>query len=100
MLELGRVSAADFEPLLHSRFHLIFDSSSSFDLELVEVTERVRTTPSPGRSPFTLLFKGDPNQVHPPPMYRIEQDTLGPMDLFISPVRADQEGCYYEAVFV
>ena len=68
MLELDRASAADFEPLLHSHFRLISDSPSSLDLELVEVTERVRTSPGPGRSPFALLFKGDPKQVHSPQM--------------------------------
>jgi uncharacterized protein DUF6916 len=99
MLALDRASAADFEPFLHSNFRLASGSSPSFALELMEVTERVQTSAGSGRSPFALLFKGGPDPVHPPQMYRIEHDDLEAMDLFISPVRADQEGCYYEAIF-
>jgi hypothetical protein len=98
MLELDRAGAADFAPLLHSRFRLAVDEIS-LPLELVEVNESGRRGASADRSPFNLLFKGSPDKCLAPQMYRIEHETLGAMDLFISPVRADQDGYYYEAVF-
>jgi len=96
MLELDRVSAEDFEPLLHSRFRVVA-GDLSLDFELVEVAGRKSATQE--RSPFSLLFKGPRDNLLPQQMYRIEHETLGPMELFIVPVREDQNGYYYEAVF-
>jgi hypothetical protein len=98
MLELDRVSAADFAPLLHSCFRLAV-GKLSLDLELVEVNDSGRQSSTQGRSPFALLFKGDPDKGLPQQMYRIEHATLGAMELFIVPVRADRDGYYYEAIF-
>ena len=98
MLELDGLHAADFAPLLHGNFRIIA-GKHSLELELVEVDESQRKRPAETRAPFSLLFKGAPDQLLPQHMYRIEQETLGAMDLFIVPVRADQSGCYYEAIF-
>jgi hypothetical protein len=96
MLELDRVDFTDFEPLLHSCFR-ITTGELSLDLELVEVTGRKSATSQ--RAPFALLFKGARNRLLPQQMYRIEHEKLGPMELFIVPVREDEHGYYYEAVF-
>jgi hypothetical protein len=98
MLELDRVSAADFSPYLHSCFRLAA-GKSSLELELVEVTDSGRKRVPESRSSFSLLFKGTKEQLLPQQMYRIEHDKLGAMDLLIVPVREDQSGYYYEAIF-
>jgi hypothetical protein len=98
MLPLDRVSAADFTPHLHSRFRLTAEKLS-FELELVEVNDTGRKSAPESRSSFSLLFKAAPDQRLPQQMYRIEHDKLDAMDLFIVPVRADQKGYYYEAIF-
>jgi hypothetical protein len=96
MLELDRVSADDFEPLLHSRFR-VTAGDLSLDFELVEVKGRKSATQA--RSPFCLLFKGPRDKLLPQQMYRLEHETLDPMELFLVPVREDENGYYYEAVF-
>jgi hypothetical protein len=98
MLALDRVSAADFTPHLHSRFRLAA-GKVSLELELVEVNDTGRKSAPEGRSSFSLLFKGAKDNVLPQQMYRIEHDKLDAMDLFIVPVRADQNAYYYEAIF-
>jgi hypothetical protein len=32
-------------------------------------------------------------------MFRLEHDKIGAIDLFLVPVRKDEQGLYYEAVF-
>lgn len=99
MLELDRVGAADFSPLLQDPFRLVTADGASLDLELVEVHESARNRPGQERCCFSLLFKGTRDQLLPQQMYRMEHATLGLMDLLIVPVREDQNGYYYEAVF-
>lgn len=99
MLELDRVGAADFSPLLHDNFRLVTADASPLDLELVEVHESARQRPAQKRSSFSLLFKGSRDSLLPQQMHRMEHATLGAMDLFLVPVQEDQNGYYYEAVF-
>lgn len=98
MLALDRVTAADFSPFLHSRFRLTVDKIS-LELELVEVKDIGRKSAPDSRSPFALLFKGTKDNLLSQQMYRIEHDKLEAMDLFIVPIRADQDAYYYEAIF-
>ncbi len=98
MLELDQVGAGDFSPHLHGRFRLTA-SEVPFELELVEVHETGRTSTTRKQSPFSLLFKGTRDHLLPQQLYRIEHDALGPMDLFLVPVKQDNDGYYYEAVF-
>ncbi len=98
MLELDRVSAADFLPYLNSCFRLAA-GEFSLELELVEVNDSGRKRVPESRSSFSLLFKGTKEKFLPQQMYRIEHDKLGAMNLLIVPVREDQNGYYYEAVF-
>jgi hypothetical protein len=99
MLELDKVSAADFSPLLHDTFRLVTSDGATLDLELVETYESARPRPAQERFSFSLLFKGTRDKLLPQQMYRMEHATLGAMDLMIVPVREDQDGYYYEAVF-
>jgi hypothetical protein len=99
MLELDRVAAADFSPLLHDTFRLMTAEGAALDVELVEVHESGRNRPGQERSSFSLLFKGTRDQLLPQQIYRMGHATLGPMDLMIVPVREDPNGYYYEAVF-
>ena len=99
MLELDRVGAADFSPLLDDTFRLVTPDGASLDLELVELYESGRNRPGQERSSFSLLFKSTRDKLLPQQMYRMEHATLGVMDLMIVPVREDQDGYYYEAVF-
>ena len=99
MLDLARAGAADFSPLLHSVFKLIAADAEAQDLELVEIYESGRNRPGQERSSFSLLFKGTKDKLLSQQVYRLEHAALGRLDLLIVPVRQDQNGYYYEAVF-
>jgi hypothetical protein len=99
MLDLNRVGAADFSPLLHDTFRLVTLDGVSLDLELVEVHESGRKRPQQEGCCFSLLFKGARDRLLPQQMYRMQHATLDVMELMIVPVQEDQSGYYYEAVF-
>jgi hypothetical protein len=99
MLDLAKVGAADFSNRVGDKFRLKAADNLSFDLELMEVHDTGRKSSTRTQSPFSLLFKGPRENLLVQQMYRIENGTLGAMDLFLVPVRQDQNGYYYEAVF-
>lgn len=98
MLDLANVGAADFSPRVGDKFRLTAPDLS-YDLELMEVHDTGRKSSTRTQSPFSLLFRGSRENLLGQQMYRIENGTLGEMDLFLVPVREDQNGYYYEAVF-
>lgn len=65
-------------------------------LVLVEATE-VRA--ARGWEAFSLVFRGPADAFLPQGSYRFHHDALGDFDLFFTPIRQDQLGFYYEAVF-
>lgn len=48
---------------------------------------------------FSLLFVGPPRPVLPQATYRLENDEMGGMDIFLVPVGPQDGGMGYEAVF-
>jgi hypothetical protein len=92
-VDLGALTAADFEPRLHDRFRLVPDGAEPFDVELVEVSEIPREPG--GRAPFTLVFQGGPSPPLPQRIQRLQHDELGVLEIFLVPIAADR----YEAVF-
>jgi hypothetical protein len=86
----------EFASALNSRFCARVADSSDFDLSLVQFNDVVSNSV---QEIFTLLFRGP---LDAPPMqniYQLEHDTLGSMELFMVPVKRDEAGLYYEAVF-
>ena len=86
----------EFTAQLNSRFRLHIDSDNSVDAFLVESNSVVTNEVQQG---FSLMFRA-PSEA--PPVqntYRLEHERLGAMDLFLVPVRKDDDGLYYEAIF-
>ena len=92
-VDLGALTAADFEPLLHDRFRVVAQDAPAFDVELVEVTEIPREPG--GRAPFSLVFHGGPDSPIPQRIHRVEHERLGALEIFLVPIAPDR----YEAVF-
>ena len=85
-----------FARQLNSRFRVERHGAGAVTLELVEAGE-VRSS---GRSEtFSILFRGPPDVFLPQAIYRFEHDAIGAFDLFTVPIRRDQDGVYYEALF-
>jgi len=65
-------------------------------LVLVEATEMRAVR---GWEAFSLVFRGPADLFCPQGSYRFRHDALGDFELFFTPIRQDQLGFYYEAVF-
>ena len=92
MADLGKLTIADFAPLLNERFR-INPGEQPFEVELVEVTEIPREPG--GRAPFSLEFQGGPSPPLPQSIYRVEHVALGALEIFLVPIAASR----YQAVF-
>jgi hypothetical protein len=93
-------TAADFEPLVGSRFELIEADADGDCLWLESVTEVGRPGlggPS-GRAPFSLIFKGRPNGCREQASYRLRHPTLGETTLLLVPVDRPGREPLFEAV--
>jgi hypothetical protein len=55
---------------------------------------------APGRrAPFSIVFSGPAASIQPQGTYRLEHETLGPIELFLVALQPDAAGARYEAVF-
>jgi hypothetical protein len=82
---------------LNTKFRLSVEPEKMIDLELVEVNE---SGDVPGQAErFSAFFCGPLEPFLPQSIYTMEHEQLGSFDLFIVPIRKDEQGFYYEAVF-
>ena len=98
MLALDQIESTLFHPLLGQTFRLVAETTS-LDLELVEVSANERLRRDNRRAPFALLFRATSGGHLPQRIYHLDHAQLGAMEIFLVPVRRDENGCYYEAIF-
>jgi len=96
-MDLGALTAGDFEPLVSERFRLASEAATPFEVELIDVSEA--GAPGSSRSQFSLVFRGGPAPPLPQGIHRLAHDGLGRLDLFLVPIGPDADGQRYEAVF-
>jgi hypothetical protein len=69
-------------------------------LVLSEVTNLARPeSPSPRRSPFSLIFRGPFRPQLVQRIWPLEHAALGRLEIFLVPIGPDAAGMRYEAVF-
>lgn len=95
---LEELRAADFEEALRQAFTLRQESGETLALVLDAVTRRPLATPG-GRESFSLVFESESGVALPQRIYRLEQATLGVLDVFLVPLGPGTAGMRYEAVF-
>jgi hypothetical protein len=95
------LAAADFRSHLGERFGFRAGDEEGlrFDTTLMDVAEHPERRVPGGRTPFTLLFRADPDCAAPQRTYVVEHDALGGLEIFLVPVSRDADGMRYEAVF-
>lgn len=81
---------------LNTRFRMMLDGAAPMEVELIEVKPG-RSTPR--QEQFALLFRGPQDAPAQQGVFRLEHEKIGAVDLFLVPVRKDEQGLYYEAVF-
>lgn len=86
-----------FEKLLHTKFNIKFDEQHSYEVELIQVIKG-EEIPSLQIEPFSLLFKGNPNEkIFAQNTYTISSPQTDSLSLFLVPTQPDKSGIYYEA---
>lgn len=103
---LNDLTHATFAEQLGSPFQLQLGGAAPLLLELVDATEwnqpaaeLNRAALGPGRTPFSLLFRGPRQPVLPQKIYLLEHDRLGRLEIFLVPLGPEGEAMRYEAVF-
>ena len=100
---LDRLTATSFAPAVGETFVLDAGDAGQLELELLEASlhdpSAPAEDPSGERAPFTLVFRGPTEPVLPQSIYRIEHESVGPLEIFIVPIAQDAAGTTYEAVF-
>lgn len=100
---LDRLTVDSFKPAVGSAFTIGDPAGTHVSLELVDAYTHDPDAPaedeSGTRSPFTLLFRGPSDPILPQRIYRLEHESLEPLEIFIVPLGVDAEGTRYEAIF-
>jgi len=85
-----------FAQSLNTKFQVQLEGVSRVDLQLVEVSEVKRSS---RQEEFAIVFLGPNDTFLGQGMRQFAHDRIGQFDLFIVPIRQDNRGFYYEAVF-
>ena len=79
-----------------TKFKVQVDENTEVELELAEVSELKLY---PRQEEFTIVFRGPSNAFLDQGVRLFTHDQIGEFELFIVPIRQDEQGFYYEAVF-
>lgn len=109
---LEALTAADFRDHKGTQFRVTGESAddgspTSFEAELVDVTEYPGNAVGSFRAPFSVVFHGPLEPVMPQGTYRLEHEQFGGVELFMVPIGPNAPGepgqaptaMRYEAVF-
>lgn len=79
-----------------TKFQVQVDENSGVELELAEVSEN---KVYPRQEEFSLVFRGPSDVFLDQGVRWFKHDQMGQFELFIVPIRQDERGFYYEAIF-
>ncbi len=85
-----------FAQSLNTNFRVQLDAVSRVDLLLVQVSELKQSS---RQEEFAIIFLGPNDTFLGQGTRQFAHDRMGQFDLFIVPIRQDNRGYYYEAVF-
>jgi hypothetical protein len=85
-----------FAESVNTSFAARSDEHPAFALELVSVTSHAS---SEVQESFSLTFRAPQDAPSVQGIYRLEHQTLPAMDIFLVPVKRDDSGVSFEAVF-
>jgi hypothetical protein len=85
-----------FSRHLNSTFRISWGDSDAVEAQLNEVSELML---SPRQERFALVFRGPREPILSQGSYNFAHDEMGEFSLFIVPLREDETGTFYEAVF-
>ena len=86
----------EFTKNANTKFQVQVDENTNVDLELVTVSE-VRLYPQ--QEEFAVEFRGPLDMFLGQGARNFSHDEMGQFELFIVPIKQDEQGFYYEAIF-
>jgi hypothetical protein len=86
----------EFSKHANTTFQVQVDENTNVELNLVSITELKLY---PRQEEFTLEFRGPLNTFLGQGIRNFTHDQMGQFELFIVPVKQDEQGFYYEVVF-
>jgi hypothetical protein len=92
---MTRLTQGEFAAQLNTRFRM-FHAQGETEIELIEVSDLTTTG---GQERFWLIFRGPLQPFVPQGSYQLQHEVMGEFPLFIVPIRQDNLGFYYEAIF-
>jgi hypothetical protein len=86
----------EFSKNLNTKFHVQNEENISLELELTQVSELKLY---PRQEEFSVEFRSPLNMFLGQGGYNFSHDQMGQFELFIVPIKQDEHGFYYEAIF-
>lgn len=87
----------DFAAQLNTNFEVRTDAEKFFEMTLIEVKSVISNKI---QECFSLLFRTSADEAPLfQQLFRLKHDALGEMELFLVPVKKNENGLFYEAVF-
>jgi hypothetical protein len=85
-----------FSKYLNTNFRISLGDSNTVEAKLTKVSDLLVSSE---QQRFAIVFRGPKEPFLPQASYRFEHDEMGEFMLFIVPIRQDDQGIFYEAVF-
>jgi hypothetical protein len=97
----GRLPLDTWRALVGKPFRLHAGADRSFDFELIEARDIGGRPAASGEflPCYSLVFRGPESGLVPQATYRIENEGIGALEVFLVPVGPDGAGIRYEAIF-
>ncbi|HEY6186186.1 MAG TPA: hypothetical protein VIW80_00800 [Pyrinomonadaceae bacterium] len=93
---LDKLHLETFSEHLNSKFSVRREpSADAVELQLIEAES---TGTVPGYEQFSLIFSGPLNSFLEQAIYSFEHDGIGTFEMFIVPIRRDENGFKYQAI--
>jgi hypothetical protein len=98
---LDTVTVDTFAPHVGQIFYLQISDTERMAVTLLaaEALGEKRVVAGSKRAPFSLLFRVPPGRVPGQRVYRMENEKLGALEIFLVPITPDAEGPRLEAIF-
>ena len=96
----AKTSEESFRENLNTKFRVRAEAPMPVELELVEVKSyEPSENEQHGMERFSLFFRGPADIFIPQGTYSLEHERMGALEIFIVPVKRDEQGFRYESVF-
>jgi len=86
----------EFSKNVNTKFKVQNKENVPAELELIEISE-IKLYPK--QEEFSLEFRGPLNMFLNQGVHNFSHDQMGEFELFIVPIKQDQQGFYYQAIF-